>query len=102
MVELSPVKQGINAMTTIESNAEQKRQARRSRTAESRRAFERCKFIRDISVGERYDISRPTVWRWVRDGLLPPPESLGPNTKRWSVVTLDTWDASRAETNHPK
>ena len=56
-------------------------------------------FIRDTGVAERYDVSRPTVWRWVRDGLLPPPESLGPNTRRWRVATLDAHDAQRADQN---
>jgi len=55
------------------------------------------KFITDLQVAERYAISRPSVWRWVRLGHLPPPESIGPNTRRWRIDTLDKWDARRAE-----
>lgn len=33
-------------------------------------------------------ISAPTVWRWVKAGLLPAPKKLGPNTTVWSVGDL--------------
>jgi prophage regulatory protein len=56
------------------------------------------RFINDTEVGWRYGISRPSVWRWVKTGLLPEPEALGPNTKRWRVATLDNWDEQRAIT----
>ena len=54
-----------------------------------------CNYITDRGVGARYKVSRPTVWRWVRIGHLPPPEAIGPNTKRWRVATLDAWDDQR-------
>jgi len=52
-------------------------------------------FITDKQVAERYAISRPSVWRWVREQHMPPPEAIGPNTKRWRVKTLDDWDSQR-------
>ena len=54
-------------------------------------------FLTDLQVAERYAVSRPTVWRWVRIGHLPTPESIGPNTRRWRIKTLEQWDAQRAE-----
>jgi prophage regulatory protein len=54
------------------------------------------RFLTDLQVADRYAVSRPTVWRWVREGHLPPPESIGPNTRRWRIATLDEWDARRA------
>lgn len=56
-------------------------------------------YLTDKQVAERYQISRPSVWRWARDGLLPPPERLGPNTQRWRVATLEAHDEQRAETH---
>jgi predicted DNA-binding transcriptional regulator AlpA len=50
-------------------------------------------YLTDLQVAERYVVSRPTVWRWVRIGQLPPPVSIGPNTRRWRIATLDDWDA---------
>ena len=54
-------------------------------------------FLTDLQVAERYAVSRPTVWRWVRIGHMPAPEAIGPNTRRWRVETLEQWDAQRAE-----
>ena len=95
------------AMTQIERTAEARRQHKRSRTVTNERARKRrvdpernhdiIRFLNDQEVGWRYGVSRPTVWRWVRDGHLPGPETLGPNSKRWRVATLDAWDAERAE-----
>jgi predicted DNA-binding transcriptional regulator AlpA len=92
-------------MTTIEQKAEQRRQAKRSRTRTTQRAAKRridtdrnleiVRFLNDTEVGWRYGISRPSVWRWVKTGYLPDPEALGPNTKRWRVATLDEWDQQR-------
>ena len=92
-------------MTTIEQKAEQRRQAKRSRTRTTQRAAKRridtdrnleiVRFLNDTEVGWRYGISRPSVWRWVKTGLLPEPEALGPNTKRWRVATLDERDDQR-------
>ena len=52
-------------------------------------------YLTDRQVAERYEISRPTVWRWVSIGHMPPPEAIGPNTKRWRVATLADWDEQR-------
>jgi len=53
------------------------------------------RFLNDTEVGWRYGISRPSVWRWLRMGHLPQPETIGPNTTRWRVATLDEWDEQR-------
>lgn len=52
-------------------------------------------YLTDKQVAKRYVISRPSVWRWVREQHMPPPEAIGPNTKRWRVATLDDWDQQR-------
>jgi hypothetical protein len=33
-------------------------------------------------------VSVGTVWRWVRDGRLDPPDKIGPNTTRFNVGKL--------------
>jgi prophage regulatory protein len=49
-------------------------------------------YFTDREVAARYEVSRPTIWRWLRMGHLPPPETIGPNTKRWKLATLEDWD----------
>lgn len=34
------------------------------------------------------DVSAATIWRWVKEGKLPRPEKLGPNTTVWRVGDL--------------
>lgn len=54
-------------------------------------------WLSDIEVGHWYGISRVSVWRWVRGGLLPQPRKLGPNTTRWSRKDLEAHDAALNE-----
>ena len=56
---------------------------------------QRTIYITDREVAARYGVSRPTVWRWLREQHLPQPETIGPNTKRWRVSTLENWDKQR-------
>ena len=37
-------------------------------------------FLTYKDLSERYHKSRVTLWRWVRDGRLPAPVQLGPNS----------------------
>ena len=52
-------------------------------------------YLTDREVAARYGVSRPTIWRWLRMGHIPPPEAIGPNTKRWKLATLEGWDEQR-------
>jgi predicted DNA-binding transcriptional regulator AlpA len=40
-------------------------------------------------------ISRPTLWRWQRAGIIPPARRLGPNTVGWTEQELLDFVASR-------
>ena len=53
------------------------------------------KFVSDRQVADRYGVSRATIWRWVRRGILPEPVSLSPGCTRWNVAQLDERDAKR-------
>ena len=46
------------------------------------------KYGRDIDIAERYGISRATVWRWVREGLLPKPIKIA-GTTRFNLAACD-------------
>ena len=54
-------------------------------------------YLRDTEVAARYGISKPTVWRWVREGILPAPVSLGPRCSRWKLSDLLAWEAEAEE-----
>jgi len=50
---------------------------------------------KDKEVAAHFGISRNRVWAWVRQGRLPKPVKLGPNTSRWHVDVLNEWEAFR-------
>lgn len=47
------------------------------------------RFLTDRDVAQMFNISRPTVWRHTRNGLLPRPVKLG-NCTRWVESELAT------------
>src|SRR5690606_26247522 len=55
------------------------------------------RYITIHGVCRRYSIGRRTVWRWVREGILPAPVYLaGPGSgARWRVDVLDEHDRLR-------
>lgn len=50
-------------------------------------------WLSDRDLALRYSVSRITVWRWAREGRIPQPCRLGPNTTRWNRAELDALDA---------
>jgi predicted DNA-binding transcriptional regulator AlpA len=54
------------------------------------------KYYSDKDLADSYDVSRQTIWRWVRLGLLDPPVKLGPNTSRWTGAHKEKFEAARA------
>ncbi|MGB4248548.1 MAG: helix-turn-helix domain-containing protein [Pseudohongiellaceae bacterium] len=52
-------------------------------------------YLSDKSVAARYDVSRPTVWRWLKEGKLPRPEKLTNGTTRWKLSDLEAAEAKR-------
>jgi|GEM_PF-491330 len=44
-------------------------------------------------VAQRYGVSRPKVWRWVKSNPgFPLPVHIGPGTTRWYLADLEIWD----------
>ncbi len=40
-------------------------------------------------------ISRTTLWRWERKGLLPPRRHYGPNVVGWPASVIEEWKESK-------
>jgi predicted DNA-binding transcriptional regulator AlpA len=47
--------------------------------------------VTEATICERLEISRITLWRWVRAGNFPAPIYPGPNTKRWTEQMYDAY-----------
>ncbi len=53
------------------------------------------RFLRTKEVLRRLGISRATLWRWERHGVIPPRRQLGPNAVGWLESTIDDFLESR-------
>lgn len=51
----------------------------------------RSRIVRVAEFAGRLGISRVTLWRWERRGLVPPKRKLGPNTVGWLESEIDEW-----------
>lgn len=45
-------------------------------------------FYTDRALAERYQVSRQTIWRWVREGHLPKPVKLATGSTRWPETEI--------------
>ena len=46
-----------------------------------------------------FQISRATIYRWVKEGSVPKPIHLGANMVRWKVSDIEAWVIAREATN---
>ncbi len=53
------------------------------------------RFLRLHDLIERLGISRATVYRWEKDGLLPPRRQIGPNAVGWLENEIDEFIRGR-------
>ena len=51
--------------------------------------------LRPREVQELLGISKATLWRWARAGLLPPKRVIGPNCVGWLQSELEAWMEER-------
>ena len=49
------------------------------------------RILRANELARRLGISRVTLWRWERQGLIPPKLKLGPNTVGWLESEIEAW-----------
>lgn len=52
-------------------------------------------YLSDKELSERLEVSRQTIWRWVREGNLPRPIKLGSNCTRWKLSDIEAWEAGK-------
>lgn len=48
---------------------------------------------KDLSI--HFGVSRPTIWRWVRNSDFPKPYRIGPAVTRWRMEDVRQWEQSR-------
>lgn len=54
-------------------------------------------FLTDKQIASRYDVSRPTVWRWLKvDPSFPQPVRLSPGCVRWRLEDIERWESAKA------
>lgn len=51
-------------------------------------------WLSDRDLADRYAVSRMTIWRWARKGIIPAGKKIGPNTTRWSAAEIQAHDAA--------
>ena len=54
------------------------------------------RYISDTQLAERYGVSRATVWRWAKAGIITKPIVLSPGCTRWRLDEIEKRDAERA------
>ena len=52
-------------------------------------------YLSDKQLSELLEVSRQTIWRWVREGHFPAPVKLGTNCTRWKMADVKSWEAKR-------
>lgn len=55
----------------------------------------RLRLLSDRQMAERYEVSRQSIWRWARDGVIPAPKKISPGMTRWLADELDAHDRAR-------
>lgn len=56
-------------------------------------------YVSDKTLAGKYEVSRATIWRWVREGRLPEPVKLGPGCTRWPMSAIKQFEAEASEPN---
>jgi hypothetical protein len=55
------------------------------------------RYLRIHDLRERYRVSLMTIWRWSRNGILPPPTTRLGRSPLWDETLLDRHDDAQAE-----
>lgn len=64
-----------------------------------RGAFEIMNYFADKNLAVRYQVTRQTIWRWVREGNLPAPIRLGKAAVRWNEADILAWEQAKKAGN---
>ncbi len=52
-------------------------------------------YIRARELAELLSVSRATIWRWTKNGELPPPSQIGIRSVVWSIDEITNWVQAR-------
>lgn len=52
-------------------------------------------YVSDKFLADRFEVSRATWWRWVREGHAPKPYRFTSQCTRWKLSEVLDWEASR-------
>lgn len=47
--------------------------------------IDNMKLVSDTNLAKHFGVSRNTIWRWVREGLIPEPYRIGKKVSRWDL-----------------
>ena len=56
------------------------------------------RILRPTELAQMLGVSMPTLWRWNREGKLPPKVTLGENSVGWKSTDIEAWIEQRTET----
>ncbi|MFN1513685.1 helix-turn-helix transcriptional regulator [Vibrio owensii] len=49
------------------------------------------KFIRINDLANQLDVTKVTIWRWRKEGRLPPATTISPRIVGWKCETIEAW-----------
>ncbi|WP_298220755.1 AlpA family transcriptional regulator [Halothiobacillus sp.] len=49
-------------------------------------------FFSDKALAERYQVTRQTIWRWVRENRLAKPVKLAAGSTRWTQAAVEKFE----------
>jgi prophage regulatory protein len=52
-------------------------------------------YLADKTLANRYDVTRQSIWRWVREGKFPQPVKIGASTTRWKESDILDWESKQ-------
>lgn len=52
-------------------------------------------YASDAQLANRFEISRNTLWRWVRNKSFPAPVKLSPGCTRWRLSDVEAWESTK-------
>lgn len=57
-------------------------------------------YLSDTAIAQRFQVSRATVWRWIRSAAFPKPIKLSVGCTRWRLADIEAWEATRNTRGH--
>lgn len=53
-------------------------------------------FCSDRQLADRYNVSKPTIWRWLKSNPdFPKPVRFSPGCTRWKIAEIEAYEARK-------